>query len=116
MPDPLAQTTTPPEQPTFTVEGNQRLYGLTVQATITGRLALDAAKQTVSRNALVLLRIPGGVDWNGETVHVVIGLAARGRGHIGLLSRLAGVLLDPARASALRDASNASDVYAALAA
>jgi len=75
-----------------------------------------AAKLTVSRNALVLLRIPGGVDWNGETVHVVIGLAARGRGHIGLLSRLAGVLLDPARASALRDASNASDVYAALAA
>jgi len=75
-----------------------------------------AAKQTVSRNALVLLRIPGGVDWNGETVHVVIGLAARGRGHIGLLSRLAGVLLDPARASALRDASNASEVYAALAA
>ncbi|HEY0239867.1 MAG TPA: DUF2993 domain-containing protein [Friedmanniella sp.] len=32
----------------FTVEGNQRLYGLTVQAKITGRLALDAAKQSVS--------------------------------------------------------------------
>ena len=32
----------------FTVEGTQRLYGLTVEATITGRLALDAAKQTVS--------------------------------------------------------------------
>jgi hypothetical protein len=32
----------------FSVEGSQRLYGLTVQATITGRLALDAAKQTVS--------------------------------------------------------------------
>ncbi|GAB2597161.1 LmeA family phospholipid-binding protein [Microlunatus antarcticus] len=32
----------------FTLEGNQRLYGLTVQAKITGRLALDEAKQTVS--------------------------------------------------------------------
>lgn len=32
----------------FTVEGTQRLYGLAVQATITGRLALDAEKQTVS--------------------------------------------------------------------
>ena len=32
----------------FTVEGTQRLYGLAVQATITGRLALDEDKQTVS--------------------------------------------------------------------
>lgn len=32
----------------FTVEGTQRLYGLTVQAKITGRLALDEGKQTVS--------------------------------------------------------------------
>jgi hypothetical protein len=32
----------------FTLEGNERLYGLTVQAKISGRLALDAAKQTVS--------------------------------------------------------------------
>lgn len=32
----------------FAVEGKQQLYGLTVEATITGRLALDAAKQKVS--------------------------------------------------------------------
>lgn len=32
----------------FTLEGNQQLYGLTVDATITGRLALNAAKQTVT--------------------------------------------------------------------
>jgi hypothetical protein len=32
----------------FTVEGNQSLYGLTVEAKITGRLALDVDQQTVS--------------------------------------------------------------------
>jgi hypothetical protein len=32
----------------YTVEGAQSLYGLTVQATVSGRLALDAADQTVS--------------------------------------------------------------------
>ena len=32
----------------FTVEGSQNLYGLTVQAKITGRLALDAGDQTVT--------------------------------------------------------------------
>jgi len=75
-----------------------------------------AAQQTVVRDALVLLRIPAGLDWGGETVHVVVGLAARGRGHIGLLSRLAAVVLDPARSAALRDATTTADVYAALAA
>ena len=32
----------------FRIEGAQQLYGLTVNATITGRLALDEGKQTVS--------------------------------------------------------------------
>jgi hypothetical protein len=32
----------------YTISGNQRLYGLTVEATITGRLALDESRQTVS--------------------------------------------------------------------
>lgn len=73
-----------------------------------------ASKGAVAHNALVLLRLPAGVDWNGHTVHVVIGLAARGRGHIGLLSRLAGILLDPARAAALRDAETPAQVYQAL--
>jgi len=73
-----------------------------------------ASKDTVARNALVFLRLPDGVAWGDETVQVVIGLAARGRGHIGLLSRLAGVLLDPARAGSLRDATTPAQVYDAL--
>lgn len=32
----------------FTIDGDQRLYGLAVQARITGRLALDVGRQTVS--------------------------------------------------------------------
>lgn len=32
----------------YTIDGAQQLYGLTVQATVSGRLALDAADQTVS--------------------------------------------------------------------
>jgi PTS system mannitol-specific IIA component len=73
-----------------------------------------AAKGAVERNALVLLRLATPVDWNGNAASVVIGLAAPGRGHVGLLSRLAGVLLDPERAARLRDASSAADVYAVL--
>ena len=75
-----------------------------------------AAKDAVKRNALVLLRLADGLDWNGNDVRIVIGLAAVGRGHIGLLSRLAGVLLDPDRAAALRTATDAAEVYQALSA
>ena len=70
-----------------------------------------AAKDAVTRNALVLLRFTAPIDWNGNDVHVVIGLAARGRGHIGLLSRLAGLLLEPERAKALREATNTEEIY-----
>ena len=73
-----------------------------------------AAKGTVEHNALVLLRLATPVDWNGNDVSVVVGLAAQGRGHVGLLSRLASVLLDPERAESLRSASSASDVYTVL--
>jgi len=75
-----------------------------------------AAKSAVKRNALVLLRLADGVDWNGNDVRIVIGLAAVGRGHIGLLSRLAGLLLDPDRAAALRTATDNAEVYQALSA
>ena len=72
------------------------------------------AKNAVARNALVLLRFTQPIDWNGNDVHIVIGLAAMGRGHIGLLSRIAGVLLDPERARALREATSTDDVYRVL--
>jgi len=75
-----------------------------------------AAKGMVRRNALVLLRFADPVDWNGNDVALVIGLAAVGRGHIGLLSRIAGLLLEPARAAALISATHPSEVYQALSA
>jgi len=73
-----------------------------------------AAKESVDHNALVLLRFADPIDWNGNDVYVVIGLAARGRGHIGLLSRLAGLLLEPERAKALREATSTAAVYEVL--
>jgi PTS system mannitol-specific IIA component len=73
-----------------------------------------AAKGTVTRNALVLLQLAEPVDWNGESVDIVIGLAAQGRGHIGLLSRLASVLLDAESAAALRTATTPAEITSIL--
>jgi len=69
------------------------------------------AKDDVLADALVLLRFDTPIDWAGDEVSVLIGIAARGRGYVALLSRLAGVLLDPENARALRAATSADDVY-----
>ncbi len=73
-----------------------------------------AGKDAVKNDALVVLRFPAGVDWDGNEVIVCVGIAARGNGHIALLSQLATVLLDPDKAAALRAATTSAEVYALL--
>ena len=71
-------------------------------------------KDSVKNDALVVLRFPEGVDWDGNDVRVCVGIAARGNGHIALLSQLAVVLLDPDKAAALRAATTTAEVYELL--
>ena len=71
-------------------------------------------KDSVKNDALVVLRFPEGVDWDGNDVRVCVGIAARGNGHIALLSQLAVVLLDPDKAAALRAATTTVEVYELL--
>jgi PTS system mannitol-specific IIA component len=73
-----------------------------------------AGKDSVKQDALVVLRFPEGVDWDGNDVSVAVGIAAKGNGHIALLSALAGVLMDPEKAAALRAAESSAAVYALL--
>lgn len=74
-----------------------------------------AGKDSVKDDAIVVLRFPAGVDWDGNDVSVAVGIAAKGNGHIALLSQLAMVLLDPDKAAALRAATTADQVYELLA-
>jgi PTS system mannitol-specific IIA component len=74
-----------------------------------------AGKDAVKDDAIVVLRFPDGVDWDGNPVSVAVGIAAKGNGHIALLSQLATVLLDPDKAAALRAATTSDQVYALLA-
>jgi PTS system mannitol-specific IIA component len=73
-----------------------------------------AGKDSVKHDALVVLRFPDGVDWDGNDVRVCVGIAARGNGHIALLSQLATVLLEPEKAAALRAAATSDEVYELL--
>ena len=73
-----------------------------------------AAKDSVTSDALSLVRFPDGVDWDGNDVRLAFGIAAKGNGHIALLSQLATVLMDPEKAAALRVATTVEQVYALL--
>jgi len=73
-----------------------------------------AGKEAVKQDALVVLRFPDGVDWDGNDVRVCVGIAAAGGGHIALLSQLAEILLDPEKAERLRSAERPEQVYELL--
>ncbi len=73
-----------------------------------------AGKDAVRRDALAVLRFPDGVDWDGNRVNLCVAIAARGDGHVTLLSELATVLLDPDSAAALRDATDPATVLRLL--
>jgi PTS system mannitol-specific IIA component len=73
-----------------------------------------AGKDAVHRDALAVLRFPDGVDWDGFPVTVCVAIAARGDGHVAILSELARILLDPDQAAALRAAEDPDTVLSLL--
>ncbi|MEV4393211.1 PTS sugar transporter subunit IIA [Nonomuraea sp. NPDC049607] len=73
-----------------------------------------ASKQDVGRDAICVVRFPGGIDWDGERVTLCVGIAAAGDGHVPLLAALAEILLDPDRARALREATDPAQVLKEL--
>jgi PTS system mannitol-specific IIA component/phosphocarrier protein FPr len=74
----------------------------------------DEARALVRRTTLGFLQYPEGVDWDGETVYLCIPIAASGDEHVGVLSALAGILVDGDSAAALRGATDVDDVLARL--
>jgi PTS system mannitol-specific IIA component len=72
------------------------------------------AKSDVLVEGLSLLRFAEPVDWNGEQVTIVIGIAAHGRRYIALLSQLATALLDGDTAARLRETRSVDEVYELL--
>ncbi|MFG1705687.1 PTS sugar transporter subunit IIA [Nonomuraea sp. M3C6] len=74
----------------------------------------NASKEDVKRDAICVVRFPGGVDWDGELVTLCVGIAAKDDGHVPLLAALAEILLDPDRARTLREATEVSQVLKEL--
>jgi multiphosphoryl transfer protein len=56
---------------------------------------LPKDRDLILRTGISVLQVPDGVEWNrGETVYLVVGIAARSDEHIGILANLTNILND----------------------
>jgi multiphosphoryl transfer protein len=74
-----------------------------------------AHRTLIKQTGLAVLQIPAGVRWNDtQTVHVIVGIAAKGDEHLEILAALTDVLDDDAAAQRLATTTDANDILNAL--
>jgi mannitol/fructose-specific phosphotransferase system IIA component len=74
----------------------------------------DESRQWIIQTRLAFLQFPQGIDWGDDQVFVCVAIAAVGDEHVGLLARLAQVLVVPEQAAQLRTAGRVDDVLSIL--
>ena len=74
----------------------------------------DASRSLVHRAMVAVAQLAAPIDWDGQPVRVVIGLASASSDHLPLMARLAGVLQDRARLERLSSSDDAEEVRTLL--
>ncbi len=76
---------------------------------------LPKDRDLILQTGVAVTQIPGGVQWNaGETVYLVVGIAARSDEHISLLANLTDVLDDAETVRRLANTDDPRDIIARL--
>ena len=75
---------------------------------------LNETKGTILDSALSFVRYDGGVDWDGNPVTFVVGIAGKGGEHIQLLSHIALLFSDEDDVEKLRAAQSTEELYELL--
>ncbi|UGB06894.1 PTS sugar transporter subunit IIA [Staphylococcus sp. HL28] len=70
----------------------------------------EEAKSNVIQSGLSLLQIPEGVDWNGEEVKVVVGIAGKDGEHLDLLSKIAITFSEEENVERIINAKSADEI------
>jgi multiphosphoryl transfer protein len=72
-------------------------------------------RELIHQTGVSIVQVPEGVEWNpGQTVTLVVGIAARTDEHLEILSALTDVLDDPAIAEQLSRTNDPADIIAGL--
>jgi PTS system mannitol-specific IIA component len=72
------------------------------------------AKDAIHASALSIVRYPAAIDWDGNEVRFVIGIAGLNNEHLDILSKIAIVFSDEDEVDKLLAAGNAHEVYQLL--
>ena len=72
-------------------------------------------RDLIKHTGVAVLQVPDGVEWNpGDTVYLVVGIAARSDEHLQILTNLTDVLGDPAEAERLARTNDPAVIAARL--
>ncbi len=74
----------------------------------------NEAKGSIVRTGLSFVRYSDDIDWNGNPVKFVLGIAGAGDDHLALLGQIAQVFMDSERIGQLEAAGTPADVLAVL--
>lgn len=70
----------------------------------------NEAKGGIHRTGLSFVRYDHEIDWNGQPVRYVVGIAGVGDDHLAILAQLAGVFLDETTVAAMDRASSPEEI------
>ncbi|MDQ1582810.1 MAG: mannitol system component [Microbacteriaceae bacterium] len=74
----------------------------------------NEGKDTILASALSFVRYDEPIDWNGNPVRFVVGIAGKDGGHMDVLSSIALIFSDEEQVDRLLVAETAEDVFALL--
>ena len=75
---------------------------------------VEVAKKDIKASGIAVMTFPEGIDWAGNTVNVVIGIAGVGEEHLNILGVIAEKMLDDTAAERLKT-GDVDTVYEILA-
>nr|WP_326127413.1 PTS mannitol transporter subunit IICBA [uncultured Oscillibacter sp.] len=71
-------------------------------------------KPLIKRTGVVVMTYPGGIDWNGDKVKLVVGIAAKGDEHLEILGRIVGIASTDEDTDALVASADAETLFKKL--
>lgn len=75
---------------------------------------LSDSRDKIKTSGICFIQVPDGVDFDGETAYLVIGVAGRGEEHMDILGKIANTLMDEDNVRRLRKARTKREVMEVL--
>ena len=74
----------------------------------------NETKDAILDSALSVVRYDGGVDWDGQNVSFVVGIAGKGDEHLEILSQIALIFSEEEEVARLKSADTPEELFALL--